>query len=173
MANKMCTECKIRPIDWSTQGRDSWACTPCFDYAGAENEHSDNAHDVYSTPESIAQAREDFGDVHVDVRLDEMINCPVCHPELDPRKENEVISTPRPAQRGNRNAAGKQSSHKMCGHPLTKAAREKCRQLRRQQSETPVTDECPRCHARGDEKCKTATGGRYKGKGGRHPERDA
>jgi hypothetical protein len=44
-------------------------CTPCFDYAGWENTHSDSGHDVdASAPKA------------------EMDECPVCHPELDPRK---------------------------------------------------------------------------------------
>lgn len=44
-------------------------CTPCFDYAGWENTHGDNAH------EGNGAASE----------AEEIAECPVCHPELDTR----------------------------------------------------------------------------------------
>lgn len=164
MSRKICIDCRQRPVSETALGLS--LCDPCGEYAEWENTHSDGCHEVYQTEDQIQQNRQDFGDTHVDVKLDEMIACPVCHPELDPRNTELYVPTPRPAQRGNQNAAGKQESHKLCGHPLTKSARQKCRTERRK------IDVCPVCNASGDEKCKTRSGGRYKGKGGRHPQRD-
>lgn len=149
---KRCHDCQTHPIDFSTQGRDSTYCTACYEYAGWENTHTDEDHDPRDA------------DAHT--------LCPVCRPELDPRNGGS-INTPvsRPAQRGNKNAAGKQESHKHCGHPLTKSARQRCRAQRKKNESAP--DVCPVCSASGDDKCTTRTGGRYKGKGGRHPQRDA
>lgn len=188
MAKNKCHDCNRRPIDYSTQGRDSTYCTECFEYAGWENTHNDDGHEAYQTQDQIRQNRIDFGDTHVNVRLDEMRECPVCNPERDPRREI-YVPVPRPAQRGNKNAAGKQMSHAMCNHPKTKAARQRCRVERRkndqpvpisvdtQPAETfvidwPAKDVCPKCNAMGDEPCKTASGGRVKSNKGRHPQRD-
>lgn len=44
-------------------------CPPCFDYAGWENTHNDNAHEGNSAASEQAEIAE----------------CPVCHPELDLR----------------------------------------------------------------------------------------
>lgn len=77
-AAKVCFECGKAKIDFKTQGRDSTMCEPCFEYAGWENTHSDDGHDDYATIAQIRQNRIDFDDAHVDVRLDEMRECPVC-----------------------------------------------------------------------------------------------
>lgn len=198
MTNNKCSSCNIRPIDYNTQGRDSWACEPCFDYAGWENTHNDESHNDYQTEDQIKQNRIDFGDVHVDVRLDEMRSCPVCNPKLDTRFQTGEIYVPRkiPAQLGNKNASGKQMSHAMCAHAPTKAARQRCRVQRRKNTpadepvsvmiksepaqvfvinweRSKIVDRCPKCNAIGDEPCKTASGGRVKSNKGRHPQRDA
>lgn len=179
MTNKRkCEGCNIRPIDFTTQGRDSWACALCFEYAGWENTHSD---DMHEDPSNVGGE---------DTR-----ECPVCNPELDTRFETGEIYVPRsiPAQRGNKNAAGKQMSHAQCAHEPTKAARQRCRVERRKNADQPVpvkiksepakvfvidwerskiVDRCPKCDAIGDEPCKTASGGRVKSNKGRHPQRD-
>lgn len=98
--NTNCADCNSRPIDRKTAGRDSTLCRLCWDYAGAENEHNDNGHDVITEPnESLAA---------------EIAVCPVCNPELDPRNETK------------RNW----SSHAECKHESTKSARAKCRKQR-------------------------------------------
>lgn len=40
-----CEVCGARPVDKKTQGRDSTLCTECYEYAGWENQHSDDAHE--------------------------------------------------------------------------------------------------------------------------------
>jgi hypothetical protein len=51
-------------------------CTPCWDYAGWENTHSDAGHATFiESGEAVTR------DLAV-----EIAECPVCHPELDPRK---------------------------------------------------------------------------------------
>lgn len=162
-----CADCQTRPIDRSTAGRDSTLCQPCWEYAGWENQHSDDDHNrIYQVPE-----------------------CPICHPELDPRVGGSINTPRRPGQVGNQNARGKQRSHSMCGHEKTKAARERCRQASRKTEtfevmsltepqpftlprDVPVFEKmCPKCGAVNEEKCKTANGGPVKIKGGRHPGR--
>lgn len=112
----LCLECQQRKVDHRTQGRDSTMCGPCFEYAGWENTHSDDGHED-------------------DSYLDQ--ECPVCHPELDPRK---IVTAKRRSQVGNQNARGKQTSHAMCSHPKTKAARERCRQDRRKHGSEPSSE---------------------------------
>lgn len=175
-----CEDCKIRPIDYNTQGRDSWACTVCFDYAGEENRHTDEDH--ANRPNS-----------------DDTTDCPVCKPELDMRYVRTIVArdlSKWPVEKTDR----KNRSHKDCGHPLTKVERAKCRagktiteaektlktaekqgkQAARIVSTLPSapvsaaeTKSCPKCGATGDNACTTASGGRVRSNGGRHPQRDA
>lgn len=44
MNTKLCIECSSRPVNREL-GIDNRLCTPCFDYAGWENTHSDLGHD--------------------------------------------------------------------------------------------------------------------------------
>lgn len=47
-----CQVCGAKKIDKKTQGRDSTMCTDCYDYAGWENTHTDEAHEeVGADPE--------------------------------------------------------------------------------------------------------------------------
>lgn len=199
---KKCEECGIRPIDNSTQGRDSWACTECFEYAGWENTHSDNAHFGYVTGEYVSETTEHAVDL-----MDQIKNCPVCNPELDPRlpKNRKIVA--RDLSKWPVEKSGKNMSHKDCGHPLTKVERAKCRagktikaaetdldearkaldDIIAQQEATAAYDPhaapkasvsaqqtkpCPKCGATGDNVCTTASGGRVRSNGGRHPARD-
>lgn len=66
-AANLCADCGQRPIDQKTAGRDSTLCTECFDYAGWENQHSDDAHDSYGDDKANA-----FPD------------CPVCAEDAKP-----------------------------------------------------------------------------------------
>jgi hypothetical protein len=68
----ICFECGERKIDKKTAGRDSTLCRLCWDYAGDENQHNDDGHEAITEPTPELAA--------------EIERCPVCHPELDPRK---------------------------------------------------------------------------------------
>lgn len=100
MTRKTCTEpgC-TRPQSTEVIGPD--LCNPCNDYAEWENTHNDEGHD-----ETVDNGGGD--------------GCPVCHPELDPRK---------PTKKGHTNTAtkGAHRSHAGCGHPRTPAGRAACR----------------------------------------------
>jgi hypothetical protein len=108
MARKMCTDCNTRrATPESPEGR---LCAPCLHYAGWENEHSDYGHDEDATETGTSD------DAH-GKRVDD---CPVCHPELDPRNA--------PARTGHRNTAPHSwNSHAACEHFRTPAARAACR----------------------------------------------
>lgn len=80
--SKKCEECGIRPIDWSTQGRDSTMCTGDYEYAGWENTHNDNGHDIITEPTSEFQR--------------ELDDCPVCHPELKAGLYEQAQPAPKP-----------------------------------------------------------------------------
>lgn len=102
----ICTDCGVRKIDRATQGHDSAFCTPCFDFAGWENTHSDFDHENL-TPEDP-----------------EREGCPVCDPSLDPR--NVTI------RKGHTNTVAKtRTSHAGHDHPVTPAARAACRKATR------------------------------------------
>jgi hypothetical protein len=77
---RKCADCGVRPIDRNTQGRDSSMCTECFDYAGWENQHSDEAHENM------------LAELEWDALAELTSGCPVCHPELDPR--NQPVAEP-------------------------------------------------------------------------------
>lgn len=77
-SRKMCQVCSKRPVDRKTQGRDSTMCLPCFEYAGWENTHSDNGHDM--TIEGTES----------DEQVAEKAECPVCQGN-DPA--NDVVKT--------------------------------------------------------------------------------
>lgn len=110
-------------------------CNPCYEYAGWENTHTDEGHE---------EPR-----MHFDTSNDIRDDCPVCHPELDPR----VKST----RRSNANAAGKHFDHSQCAHEATKSARAKCRKQMRD-SKPDVAPPCPVCGAAGTSPCTTKSG---------------
>jgi hypothetical protein len=64
---QMCRECGKRKIHFGTQGRDSTMCVPCFEYAGFENQHNDDAHSADAKPQSDL--------------WDKMAECPICEKE--------------------------------------------------------------------------------------------
>lgn len=103
----VCTDCGVRKIDRTTDAADSHLCTPCFDYAGWENTHSDSGHDDPEGSDTTYLANE-------------MEICPVCNPELDPR--NVKIRT------GHTNTVAKtRTSHTGHSHDVTPKARAACR----------------------------------------------
>ncbi len=104
MATKrMCGDCGIRPIN-RNNAADNDLCGPCNDYAEWENTHSDWAHEFATDGED-------------GIFLD---NCPVCHPELDPR--TAAVRT------GHTNTVAKSHrSHAGCNHPRTPRDRAICR----------------------------------------------
>jgi hypothetical protein len=105
MAAKKCIDCGIRNARPDTpEGR---LCNPCYDYASWENEHNDNGHED--------------GGAGADLSL-ERINCPVCHPELDPRSDK-----PRTGHTNTR--AHTWTSHAEHYHARTPEDRAKCRKL--------------------------------------------
>lgn len=124
MTNTKCHDCKRRPIDTDTAGRDSTLCTECYEYAGYENSHIDNGHDAVFS---------DMSDAH----REEIADCPVCQhmthdepfPDCPPCDQRVPVP---PARKGhtNKNAAGRQMSHAACDHENSKAARAKCRAAR-------------------------------------------
>lgn len=151
--------------------RDLKMCDPCYDYAGWENMHSDNGHDKITTKSATDEQR------------DEIAECPVCDPSLDPRNEDNAPAQ-KPVRRGhtNKNAAGKHMSHAACSHESSKSARALCRKTLKSTDNAAVLNAdvleikiptCPKCDAKINEKCTTKSGGRFKGKGGRHPEHPA
>lgn len=106
-------------------------CEPCEDYGMWENSHEDEGHDNYG-PDSPAGPEQDF-----------MKDCPVCHPELDPRNIKTKVNKP---------VVGKatytrrpQLDHTKHHHPQTPAARRACKNafwaVRKEQDITPVNVE--------------------------------
>lgn len=71
--SKKCTEGCGRNITKDVIGPE--LCTECLEYAEWENAHSDEDHE--STLANSGDQTEDA--------LEEIADCPVCHPELDPR----------------------------------------------------------------------------------------
>lgn len=78
---KMCAVCGQRPVDRKTQGRDSTMCTPCFEYAGWENHHSDGRHDYY-----LEGAKGNVDEIVDENLRSEIKECPVCQGN-DPAKK--------------------------------------------------------------------------------------
>lgn len=101
MTNNTCRVCQIRRID-PTNG--CGLCEPCYDYAGWENIHSDDAHGT--GPDD-----------------DMPHDCPVCFPELAPRTTKGTGHTNTVAKtRGNHDACYAENMH-----PKTPAGRAACR----------------------------------------------
>lgn len=55
-----CADCGKRPIDKKTQGKDSTLCTSCYEYAGWENTHSDDAHSATNRDPQCPVCTEEF-----------------------------------------------------------------------------------------------------------------
>jgi len=56
-----CRECGKRPIDRKTQGADSTMCADCFEYAGWENQHSDDDHSAKNINADCPVCAKEFG----------------------------------------------------------------------------------------------------------------
>ena len=112
MARKLCVDCNIRRA--TPESPEGQLCPPCLEYAEAENMHNDDGHD------SIEDLVTELDANHYDMIVKDIKNCPVCHPELDPRSD-----TPR---KGHTNTVARShNSHTGHGHALTPAARAICR----------------------------------------------
>lgn len=123
MARK-CTDCGIRNSHPSTP--EGSFCLPCYDYAGWENQHSDDDHDGVSAGTvtygmTTHKTRTDFNLWLASIR-DDTNQCPVCRPELDPRSD-----TPRTGHTNTR--AHSWNSHSSHGHARTPEARAACRKF--------------------------------------------
>jgi hypothetical protein len=99
-----CIDCgrKLTASNRSTTNRDM--CEPCFDYAGWENQHEDDAHD-------------DMGNGSVDEAIRAM--CPVC--------QGNAPTAPAPRTGHTNTKPATWSSHAGHDHPATPKARAACR----------------------------------------------
>lgn len=124
MAATKCTDCGRRVH--TTSGIQM--CEPCEEYAGWENTHSDGAHDKINEGKTAMRYwnfknREDRDAYLADERKT-MEHCPVCHPELDPRKPVKGGNTT-----GHHSPRRTQLNHRtQCTHAQTPAARRVCRE---------------------------------------------
>lgn len=101
MARNLCTDCNTRRVSTEPSARSLGMCTPCSDFGGWENTHSDEGH----------------GANNLDAA------CPVCHPELDPRNKG--------TRKGHTNTVAKtRTSHAACKHMATPKDRAACRKAR-------------------------------------------
>lgn len=117
MARKLCTECGTRP---QVPG-DVELCSVCSDFAEWENSHSDHGHgdiDTYSLENTIYTDQADV-DAYIAETKIEMVNCPVCHPELDKRYTKRAGHT--------NTATHSHTSHADHDHMRTPAHRALCR----------------------------------------------
>lgn len=110
MARTMCSDCNTRPVSSAQRGNGGSLCELCEDYAGWENTHNDYDHDGINDGSAEATDHDTM----------DMANCPVCHPELDPRNR-----TPRASHHNT--APRSWNSHAGCNHHRTPAARAACR----------------------------------------------
>lgn len=125
MARKTCTDCGTRPT--TSESPEGLLCAPCLSYAENENDHGDNGHDALLGNDDRPMladgwmfSDQDQLDAYVADTRRIMAECPVCHPELDPRNV-----APRTGHHNT--AAHSWNSHAGHGHPTTAAARAACR----------------------------------------------
>lgn len=103
---KMCTDCGKRPQDASVIGPE--LCEACYEYAGWENQHGDDAHEevaAYDSAEKGSGVTPPFKKSIMKQMRAEMASCPVCHPELDPR----ALADAKPERKGSSRAGMKLS----------------------------------------------------------------
>lgn len=99
---KICWDCQTRRISDTVMGPD--LCDICLNYADHENMHNDDGHEDGTEKDGFS-----------------MMDCMVCHPELDNRK---------PKQSHTNTVAKTRGSHAGCDHPVTPKARAACRKNR-------------------------------------------
>lgn len=115
-ARKTCTICNKRPVIGGVRGSiEGDYCLPCYEYAGWENNHTDEGHD------------------DEDYVMPEDTECLVCL-DKDPADEEVPAVEPKPATRAT-GMGTKQTSHAGCSHPATKSGRAKCRAQRAKSAE--------------------------------------
>lgn len=118
----MC-ECDVRPVATRASDPDASShnmCSPCYEYYGAVNQHSDDDHPGVAAGYNATYDRTHGADFLATIR-DEMTRCPVCHPELDPRDEC------RPEQPSYVPGSKTYMSHTDHKHESTPRARARCR----------------------------------------------
>lgn len=117
MSRRMCNVCTTRPAN--NESPEGFLCIPCLRYAEAENEHSDNAHDMITDGEEMHISAEHLEDIK-----QRMKSCAICLGEPDP-------ATVAPTKGHTNTKAKTYTSHADCNHPRTPKAREICRRARR------------------------------------------
>lgn len=106
-----CALCRRRPRLYFVTSQD--LCQECYDYAGWENEHSDEAHESLSADDPTEASY--------------LENCPICQGVPAPwTTEEEPVKT-RTAPKSRRNPTTSHMSHASCAHPRTPAGRASCR----------------------------------------------
>lgn len=108
MARTLCYYCEKRPSD---NLLDTPICQPCYDYQGAENEHSDEGHEAQEAATGLANP-----------------NCLICMGAPNPE-------TTEPVKGHSNGIAKSHTSHAACKHPRTKKDRAQCRKERAQKGE--------------------------------------
>lgn len=120
-----CTECGIREQDTSVIGPE--LCTPCYEYAGWENQHGDDSHEevlAYDSADKASGTKAPFDKKTMKQVRADVANCPVCHPELDTRGTEAQTTAVRPhagtSRAGMRmsvsvRAAGLEKAHQILG----------------------------------------------------------
>jgi hypothetical protein len=120
---KKCIDCGkvIEPKGQSDQWQETGghdACNDCFDYWGHENGHSDGGHETIL--EWMVKERDLDPWMQEEVGSGRMRGCRVCQGrEEGPAEGPEKMTEPADS--------GGWHSHKGHGHPLTQAARARCR----------------------------------------------
>lgn len=127
MATKTCRTCnlrKIAPRNTDAAGVD--LCNPCYDFAGWENTHSDQAHQAYIDGSWMPE------DQMVADLENEMAACWVCHPELRTdmdaaRAGHHTLANRDGSDARTQEGASRRINHAECKHPRTPAGRVACR----------------------------------------------
>lgn len=116
---RMCVDCEKRPVCAEQRRNGGSLCEQCLEWAGWENEHSDNCHDEINAGEDMSISAEKIAEI----REFSMANCPICLEYPHPRDTFKA---------GHTNTQAKTyTSHADCDHPRTPKAREICRRARR------------------------------------------
>lgn len=127
MAATTCNVCgKRRPYTGSkgteTASAGSGMCNYCYEEGAWENSHSDNAHDSIAT---LAAAGKELTPSAQEELNTFMVDCWICHPELNLAQQPAKAASGAPKKQGTRRP---QFNHKGHHHPQTPAARRACKE---------------------------------------------
>ena len=114
---KKCHVCGTRPT--TTESPEHLLCTPCLRWAEAENQHSDDAHDMITAGEEMHISEDNLAEI-----VRRMKSCDICLGKPDP-------ATIEPTKGHTNTQAKSYISHAGCEHARTPKAREICRRARR------------------------------------------